>query len=166
MEGYVQPGESKTLDLIFDPLTYPRGIHEANLLIDSWDKNHQLEPKAIPLTFCIDTTTSVEWTEAQRPEKITLLQNYPNPFNPLTIVRFCVHGSQSTVHSTSHVSLGIYNILGQLVRTLKDEEMMPGNYQVVWDGKDDKGKELASGIYFCKLAAGSCQDVRKMVLVK
>ncbi len=178
MQGCIQPGEGKVLNLTFDPLTYPKGIYYANLLIDSWDVNHQLETKVIPITFCIDTTTSVEWTESQKPEKITLFQNYPNPFNPVTLIQFTLgSGDGKAVDgglvlseveglSTADVSLRIYNILGQLVRTLVDEEMMPGNYQVVWDGKDDKGKEVASGIYFCKLKAGSYQKIRKMVLLK
>jgi hypothetical protein len=175
-EGTILPEEDKTLNLTFDPLTYPKGIYHADLLIDGWDKNHQLETKVIPLTLCLDTTTSVEWADAGKPEKIALLQNYPNPFNPLTIIQYtvgsrqtpekAVDGSQFMVHSPIPTTLKIYNLLGQLVRTLKDEEMIPGNYQVIWDGKDDKGKEVASGIYFCRLTAGSYQKIRKMVLLK
>jgi flagellar hook assembly protein FlgD len=60
----------------------------------------------------------------------------------------------------------ILRLAYSLVRTLKDEEMRLGNYQVIWDGKDDKGKEVASGIYFYKLTAGSCQKILKMVLLK
>ena len=170
MEGTILPEEDKTLNLTFDPLTYPKRIYHADLLIDSWDKNHQLETKVIPLTLCIDTTTSVEWTETQKPEKITLFQNYPNPFNPATIIQFAVVGGDGKAVDggpwTVYVSLRIYNLLGQLVRILVNEPMMSGNYQVIWDGKDDKGKEVASGIYFCKLKAGSYQKIRKMVLLK
>jgi len=178
MEGTILPGEDKPLDLTFDPLSYPRGIYLADLLIDSWDKNHQLETLIIPLTLCIDTTTSVEWTDTRRPEKIKLFQNYPNPFNPLTSIQYTVGSRQTKAADgglvlseveglwTVDVSLRIYNLLGQLVRTLVDERMMPGDYQVIWDGKDDKGKEVASGIYFCKLTAGSYQKIRKMVLLK
>lgn len=169
-EGTILPEEDKTLNLTFDPLTYPKGIYHADLLLDSWDKNHQLETKVIPMTLCIDTTTSVEWADAQKPEKITLLQNYPNPFNPLTSIQFTVGGGVGKAVDggrwTADVSLRIFNILGQLVRTLVDDEMIPGNYQVIWDGKDDRGKEVASGIYFCKLKAGTYQKIRKMVLLK
>jgi hypothetical protein len=178
MEGYIQPAENQALALTFDPLSYPRGIYHADMLIDSWDKNHQLETKVIPMTLCFDTTTSVEWTDAQRPEKIELFQNYPNPFNPLTTIQFTVRGGDGKAADgglvlseveglrTADVSLRIYNLLGQLVRTLKDEKMIPGNYQVIWDGKDDRGKEVASGIYFCKLTEGYYQKVQKMVLLK
>ncbi len=162
LEGCIQPGESETLNLTFDPLSYPQGIYHADLLIESWDKNHQLETKIIPLTFCIDTTTSVEWTDAGKPEKIVLLKNYPNPFNAVTSIQYTVHGRQTPVHTT----LKLYNLLGQKVRTLVDAEMIPGNYQAVWDGKDNRGKEVASGIYLCRLQSGPHQEIRKMVLLK
>ncbi len=163
MEGYIPPGESKTLNLTFDPLSYPQGVYQANLVIEGWDKNHQLETKIIPLTLCIDTTTSVEWTEAQKPQKITIFHNFPNPFNLRTTIQFTISRDQV---KSAYVSLKIYNLLGQLVRTLIDEEISPGDHQIIWDGKDDKGKETASGIYFCRLKVGSYQGIRKLVLLK
>ena len=162
MEGCIQPGESKTLNLIFDPLSYPRGIYQADLYIEGWDKNHQLETKIIPLTFCIDTTTSVEWTDAGKPERVCLLQNYPNPFNAVTSIQYTVHGTHTPIPTT----VKLYNLLGQKVRTLVEAEMMPGNYQVIWDGKDDRGKDVASGIYLCRLKSGPDWEVRKMLLLK
>jgi hypothetical protein len=169
-EGWIAPGESRELSLTFDPLTYPRGIYQADLLIESRDKNHQLETKLMPLTFCIDTTTSVDWQQSQRPEGIYLFQNYPNPFNPATTIEFtidarpriAVDGGRSTVD----VSLKIYNLLGQLVRTLTETEMMPGTYRITWDGKDQKGGEVSSGIYFCRLAVDSQVRIGKMLLLK
>lgn len=170
MSGCIQPGQMKTLNLTFDPVSYPRGIYQADLLLDSWDKNHQLETEVVPLTLCLDTTTSVEWSDLSRPERITLFQNYPNPFNPATNIQFTVGISRGEApdgrRRTAEVSLRIYNLLGQLVRTLADQEMLPGSYRMVWDGKDDKGRALASGIYFCRLTAGSSQETRKMVLLK
>jgi hypothetical protein len=73
----------------------------------------------------------------ERPLSFQLNQNYPNPFNPNTTIPFTVYGSQFIVHSPIHTTLKIYNILGQLVRTLVDEERMSGDYQVNWDGKDE-----------------------------
>ena len=170
MQGTIQPGESRTLNLTFDPLSYPRGVYHADLLIAGWDKNHQLETKIIPLTFCIDTTTSVDWTDDLKPEKAVLLRNYPNPFNPATTIQFAVVDGEGKAADyglrTASVSLKIYNIRGQLVRTLVNAEMMPGRYRVVWDGRDDRKRGLASGIYFCKLTAGSHCLVRKMILLK
>jgi hypothetical protein len=166
MKGQINPGEGKTLNMTFDPLNYPKGIYHADLLVDSWDKNHQLEAKAIPLIFCIDTATSVDWTDAGKPEKVVLLQNYPNPFNPTTTIHYTIHRPQSAVPSPIPTTLRVYNVLGQKVRTLVDELKSPGNYEVIWNGKDDKEKEVASGIYFCKLSAGSYQKTRKLILLK
>ena len=88
---------------------------------------------------------------AEVPSKFELSQNYPNPFNPFTTIPFQVGDSRFVVHSPLRTTLKIYNILGQLVRTLVDKEKAPGNYNVVWDGKDDSGKEVSSGIYFYQL---------------
>jgi hypothetical protein len=183
MQGTIQPGESKILNLTFNRLSYPRGIYHANLIINSRDKNHQLDPIGIPLTLCVDTTTSVEFEEDQKPVTFALFPNYPNPFNPVTCIRYAVGGRQKkaadnglvlsevegrrTVDgSFARVTLKIYNILGQKVRTLVDEPKASGNYQVIWDGKDDQGKDVASGIYFYQLTAGDYKETKKMTLVR
>ncbi|MCK4428374.1 MAG: T9SS type A sorting domain-containing protein, partial [candidate division Zixibacteria bacterium] len=166
MWGTIQPGESKTLNLNFDRLSYPQGIYHANLIINSRDKNHELDPIEIPLTLCIDTTTSVDFEEDQKPVTFHLSQNYPNPFNPSTKIPFTVHGSQFMVHSPIHTTLQIYNILGQKVRTLVDEPKEAGTYELIWDGKDDLGKDVASGIYFYQLTAGDYKYTKKMTLIR
>jgi hypothetical protein len=106
-----------------------------------------------------DRKDSESKSSGEIPDKFSLLQNYPNPFNPTTIVQF-------KIPQPAKVSLKVYNILGQLVRVLVDEEKPTGIYQSVWDGKDAEGKEVASGIYFYRLQAGKYDEVRKMVLVK
>jgi hypothetical protein len=109
------------------------------------------------------------------PSGYTLSQNYPNPFNPLTSIQYTVgtshreaadDGRQTADNSTQHVTLKVYNILGQLVRILVDEGKLPGSYQVVWDGKDQNGEEVSSGIYFYKLKAKDYVETKKMVLLK
>jgi flagellar hook assembly protein FlgD len=77
-----------------------------------------------------------------------------------------VGGSQFMVHSPVHTSLKIYNILGQLVRTLVDEEKAPGNYKAIWDGKDNSGKEVGSGIYFYQLRTEEYTATKKVVLLR
>jgi len=64
------------------------------------------------------------------------------------------------------VSIKVYNIVGQLVRTLVDEEKLPGNYQLVWDGKDQSGEEVASGIYFYRLKSDEYVKTKKMILLR
>ena len=96
------------------------------------------------------------------PKSIELFQNYPNPFNPTTSIQFTVKGGPSPLHTT----LKIYNLRGQLVRTLVDEDKPGGNYTLLWDGRDEGGKAVSSGIYFYKLTAGSFSEIKKMVLLK
>jgi hypothetical protein len=108
---------------------------------------------------------------ATRVKTFVLSQNYPNPFNATTLIPYTisaspVNSSQSMVHSPVPTILTIYNVLGQKVKTLLDEEKLPGNYTVTWDGKDDKGKDVASGIYFYQLKSGDIKQSRKMLLLK
>ena len=88
-------------------------------------------------------------------------QNYPNPFNPTTVIRYSTYSARFT-----HTTLKVYNILGQKLRTLVDEPKGRGNHEVIWDGKDDKGKEVASGIYFYQLKVGEFTESKKMLLLK
>lgn len=103
-----------------------------------------------------------EEEQASLPRSVELLQNYPNPFNPDTRIQFTVNAGRFPLRT----SLRIYNIRGQLVRTLLDEDRTGGDYTVLWDGRDEKGKAVSSGIYFCRLSAGSSTEVKKMVLLK
>lgn len=92
-------------------------------------------------------------------DRFALNQNYPNPFNLCTEISF-----QLPVQT--RVSLKIYNTKGQLVRSLIHGNKESGVYSVNWDGRDEGGNEVASGIYFYKLIAGNFSSIRKMVLIK
>jgi len=98
-------------------------------------------------------------SEDSRPSEFSLSQNYPNPFNPATNFQF-------TLSKSVHVKIEIFNIVGQNVKTLVDDNMTPGVYVVDWDGKDDKGNLVSSGIYFYRIQAGDFSDMKKMVLLK
>jgi hypothetical protein len=91
--------------------------------------------------------------------KNLLQQNYPNPFNPFTTIEF-------SVGKGSLVSLTIFNAKGERVKDLLHEEHSPGNYQVVWDGRDDMGRQVSSGVYFFVMEAGEFTSVKKMLMVK
>jgi hypothetical protein len=106
--------------------------------------------------------TSVEEEPASVPAQFSLRQNYPNPFNPSTSIQYTVDSRQIS----TPITLSIYNIKGQLVKTLVDGEMEPGSYQVEWDGRDDRGKEVSSGMYFYRFAAGEYVATKKMLLLK
>jgi hypothetical protein len=114
-----------------------------------------------------------DWTDVQEevveevsPVKFSLSANYPNPFNPTTRIQFTVSSSQFAVHSLIPTTLKVYNVLGQLVKTLVDEPKEAGTYEVTWDGKDENGYQVASGIYFYRLQAKDFVQTKKMVLMK
>jgi len=92
--------------------------------------------------------------------RLALHQNYPNPFNPVTSVAFTVP------EGAGSVSLTVHNVNGQVVRTLVDSELPAGPALAVWDGTDDSGLPLASGIYFARLASREDSAFRKMTLLK
>jgi hypothetical protein len=87
--------------------------------------------------------------------------SYPNPFNPAATIRY-------GIEQPAHVSLRIYNVSGQLVRTLVDEMQTPApeGFVVRWDGTNNDGTSVSSGVYFCRLLAGKFMQTRKMVLLK
>ncbi|HCX73814.1 MAG TPA: hypothetical protein DHM37_08855 [Candidatus Cloacimonas sp.] len=87
------------------------------------------------------------------------LENYPNPFNPTTTIFY-------TQPQTGSVSLEIFNIKGQKVRTLVNSHQASGSYQAVWNGRDDAGRQAASGIYFYKLQTPGYTTMKKMLLLK
>ena len=89
-----------------------------------------------------------------------LIDNYPNPFNPTTTILF------SVTQTSSFVNLEIFNIKGQKVKQLVNENLPAGRHIAVWNGKDDNGKQATSGIYFYKMKSGDYQKSRKMLLLK
>ncbi|MCL2065696.1 MAG: T9SS type A sorting domain-containing protein [Candidatus Cloacimonetes bacterium] len=100
-----------------------------------------------------------EYEEVTPIVRSELWGNIPNPFNPETTIRF-------NVAVESIVSIDIYNIRGQRVKRLLDGFYERGSHTVVWDGKDDHGRELGSGVYFYRMIAGDVVDMRRMVLLK
>lgn len=95
----------------------------------------------------------------QLPREYTLAQNYPNPFNPSTIIHY-------ELPRVSEVKLEIYNTLGQKVFTLQEGRKSPGRYDVQWDGKDEQGIPVSSGIYIYRFSAGDYQRTMKMILLR
>ena len=97
---------------------------------------------------------------AGTPDRFALLQNYPNPFNPETYISFALPVASS-------VDLKVYNVAGQLVKSLVDGQQIPaGLHMVRWDGTNNNGEKVASGIYFYKISAGDFQATKKMVVTK
>ncbi len=93
------------------------------------------------------------------PQSYALSQNFPNPFNPGTLIRY-------QLPEKAKVALTIYNLLGRKVRTLVNAELEPGFKSVYWDGRDDRGRQVAAGVYLYELNAGKFHATRKMVMMK
>ena len=86
-------------------------------------------------------------------------RNYPNPFNPVTNITY-------SIKETDRVTLEVYNLRGQLVKTLVNKIIETGNYSLTWDGTDNSNKSVSSGVYFYKMKAGIFQQTKRMILMK
>jgi hypothetical protein len=97
--------------------------------------------------------------EENLPSTISLSQNYPNPFNPATSIDY-------SVPNNSDVSLDVFNIIGQKVKTLVNGKVNAGNHSITWDGTSENGSKVASGVYFYRLSVGDETIVKRMTLTK
>ena len=122
-------------------------------------------PNFFPHNFVIravivtDQATAVAEELTPIPHDYMLEQNYPNPFNPETSIQF-------TIPSLQHVEITIYNSLGQAIRKVISQEVHPGTHTLKWDGHDDSGSKVASGIYLYKIQTSDFVQTRKMVLLR
>lgn len=113
-----------------------------------------------PYVLMLDDPTDVSYLDGVGlPTAFALKQNYPNPFNPNTDVQF-------DVPRNCHVNIAVYNVLGHKVRNLIDKELAAGTYVATWDGKNEAGKSVSSGIYFYRMNAEEFVATKKMMLLK
>ena len=109
-------------------------------------------------TILHTTNGGVSFVEEEQtnaaPIEFLLLQNYPNPFNPSTKIQY-------SIPQTSQVQISVYDILGNEIETLVNEEKLPGTYELTWYAEG-----LPSGVYFYRLQAGSFVYMKKMILLK
>jgi hypothetical protein len=97
------------------------------------------------------------------PKTFGLHQNFPNPFNPSTTISFDVPGISG---EKRHASLAIYDLRGRRVRVLIDGILDGGNHKVVWDGRDNQGEQIASGVYLFRLRINDWISTRKMTILR
>jgi hypothetical protein len=122
--------------------------------------NMKVYPDFDPGTISIDLATDLDNNGLSNlPTAYDLSQNYPNPFNPSTSIAFALP-------ERSHVALEVFNVLGQKVRQLIDETLPAGNHSIVFDGHDNDGRELASGIYLYRIKTDGYSRSKKMMLMK
>lgn len=152
----VESGENIVVDIDFTPteaITY-----SGDLVITSNDPNQAEVTVALSGTG-VGTGSGVDLL----PTVTELNGNYPNPFNPTTNIKF-------SLKADSKVLLSIYNVRGQKVKTLINDNMEAGYHTIVWDGRDDSGKSVSSGVYFNNFGSadesGDYTSVKKMILLK
>ena len=157
--------------MIFDPgivefqLSY--GSRSENRLINSYsikespDDTGNIEQLDFTQTQNSYYLISLNEPENNVPEiaKTSLDQNYPNPFNPSTTIAY-------SIQNDGLIELKVYNIKGQLVKTLVKGEQQTGSYEVVWNGKDSNEKSISSGVYFYKLSTKDETIMKKMLMLK
>jgi hypothetical protein len=139
--GYDAPASSQTVSPSYDANGNPLPISNANFSINP------------------SSTTGVDDASATMPTVYELRQNYPNPFNPSTRISFSVPVQEKA-------SLVIYNILGQKVATLFEGTVEAGVHAMTWNGTNDAGRSVASGVYFYQIRTGNFFATKKMVLLK
>ncbi|MFH1313319.1 MAG: glutaminyl-peptide cyclotransferase [Candidatus Eisenbacteria bacterium] len=101
--------------------------------------------------------------EEDWPEAASLYQNQPNPFRPATAIRFTIPGREG---ADADAHLTVHDVRGRTVATLIDRELPPGDHRVTWNGRDDRGERVSSGIYFCVLRVGEERLSRKMAVLE
>ena len=111
------------------------------------------------LRSSLGSITGVEMEPIVLPKTYQLSQNYPNPFNPSTEIRF-------SLPEQANVNLTVYDLTGRLIATLVNTSMAPGTHRVTWNGVDDAGRQVSSGVYFYLMKAGPFMTARKMLLLR
>lgn len=152
----IKPGDSTQITIRFTPVT--AGSKSATLNV--YTNTPYMPVRKIYLSGTSYYLTAIDDQNTKAiPEYFTLHQNYPNPFNSETSIQY-------DLPKRERVSIRIYNVVGKLVRTLIQEEQFPGNYTTQWDGRDDSGRYVSSGIYIYRVQAGGFEKSKKMVFLK
>ncbi len=155
--------------LLIEETVYPYSHSEWDVL-DSLDIPYATEITKLALASVVDVakfvTVGIETSDRDGmiaiPKAFALRQNYPNPFNPSTTIQYEIPVGNGTLP----VKIFVYDVRGRLISKLVDEEKAPGRYQVHWDGRNDRGEAVSSGIYLYTLTAGGERFTRKMTVLK
>jgi len=151
----VAPGNTHSVSVRFAPSG--EGQRNATLSIASNDPDE--DPLEIGLTGAGFSTLVEEMPGERVPAEHTLLANYPNPFNPETTIRYSIPGN-------AYVTLAVYNVAGEIVRTLVDGNRPRGWHTVTWDSRDELGRSVPGGLYICELRSGTRTRMIRMLLLK
>ena len=113
----------------------------------------------LQMSAALGDLRNIDFKDNEIAQAFSLSQNYPNPFNPNTSISYALP-------SGSNVSLNVYDIRGRLVRALVDERKPAGSYDIMWNGTDELGRKVSSGVYFYRIQSNGFTQTRKMVIVK
>lgn len=168
----------ESLALSIDAATAPEWIKVSsfNVNMPSWDGEHEITlpirindaPEGAQATIAILLTDGEgrQWrvevplkVAAEIPLEYALLPNFPNPFNAETTIRYALSDNGMTI-------LKVFSVTGQPIRTLVNKYQNAGEYAIRWDGKDNEGQAVASGVYFYRLESGNFSRARRMLLLK
>lgn len=157
-EGYPCPDGVVQYDSVYTMGLLEEGIYTLTVVEDH--NSLRVAPDTLVAYFQVDTPTAADPGDiGSISHRFTLQQNQPNPFNAATTIAF-------SLEQTGYVSLVIYDLLGRKVGTIVDEDLSSGSHTATWDGKDDYGANVTTGVYFYRLTAGNQVSSRKMVLLK
>ena len=148
VEADLVPFEGQVLDLRSVP------IHRAQVVLFNLDN----PGSRVSTTTDESGSFSLSMNDLALPRSNVLGQNYPNPFNPSTLIPF-------EISEGGHVRLDVFNILGQRVVTLIDEQRPAGLHKPQWDGTDSAGRAVGTGVYLYRLITGQWQEARRLVLI-
>jgi hypothetical protein len=153
----IEPGAQTSLSVEIDKTNLVTNtLYQAELLISSTDP---IQPElTVPVNIFIGSTSSIHQNTII-PKELALHANYPNPFNPSTTLSFDLPRSTS-------VTLEVYNLLGQRVKTIVNGYLTAGSYRFLWDGTADTGHSISAGIYFYQLKTDMGTLIKKMILTK
>ncbi|MDI6739676.1 MAG: FlgD immunoglobulin-like domain containing protein, partial [Candidatus Edwardsbacteria bacterium] len=171
--GNVPEGDSVTIAVKFNA----KGLL-GNKVYKKWLLIKSDDPLSPPVTVPVVLKTNPTGVEGEPramllPVRFALQPNYPNPFGNRTVIRYQIPAAagyaerkSSATENNVHCRVSIYNLTGQLVKTLVDKPLGPGYYQANWDGKDNSGIRVSSGIYFYRMTAGEFSDIKKLMLMR
>lgn len=151
----IQDPDLKAIELT--PTTIEEPSH-VPMFIYTNDKGEQIDVTPELVGFNAELPVS-DVSGGTLPKSFALRQNAPNPFNPTTVISY-------DLPKPGHVSLEVFNVLGQKVKTLVNGFQEAGSKDVIWDGTDNSGSAVASGIYFYRIGAGEFNATKKMMMLK
>ncbi len=158
---FLMPGESAEVSVHVD-MQLPLPDTVVSSILFNFNEPRS-EPFLLWITPLFPEDIGEEFEKGAVPIAYSLSQNYPNPFNPVTRIQYDVPNS---ISGEMKVLIRIYDMRGRLIRTLLDEEKEPGSYSVVWDGKDERGEPVSSGVYLYRMESGRFSSLKKMIMIK